>query len=129
MSYVEKTRKLRNTEDTHYNCAQSVIIPFAQNMKLTEALAHTLGAHFGSGMRHGSTCGAIIGALMVLDNLGYDEKDAMAILRQMKECHGATDCLTLLRTSLERDEPKKSHCNGLVYETVETLSTLISDKE
>lgn len=129
MNYTEKARELRNAEDTHYNCAQSVIIPFAQDMNLTEAQARALGAHFGGGMRHGSTCGAITGALMVLGNLGYDEKEAMAILCQMKERHGATDCSTLLRSSHERGEPKKSLCDGLVYEMVETLSALIGDKK
>ena len=129
MSYVEKARELRNAEDTHYNCAQSVIIPFAQDMKLTENQARALGAHFGTGMRHGATCGTITGALMVLGNLGYDEKEAMAILRQVKERYGATDCPTLLRASHERGDPKKSHCDGLVYEMVETLSSLIEDKK
>ena len=129
MNYVEKARELRNAEDIHYNCAQSVIIPFAKDMHLTEEQACALCAHFGSGMRHGSTCGTITGALMVLGNLGYDEKEAMTILRQMKERHGATDCPTLLQTSHDRNEPKKAHCDGLVYEMVEMLSALIGDKE
>ena len=128
MSYLEKARELRNAEDVHYNCAQAVLIPFARDMNLTEEQARALGAHFGSGMRHGSTCGTITAALMVLGNLGYDEKEAMAILRQMKERHGATDCPTLLRASQERNEPKKAHCDGLVYEIVETLSALIEEK-
>ena len=129
MSYVEKARELRNAEDTHYNCAQAVIIPFAEDMNLTEEQARALCAHFGGGMRHGSTCGTITGALMVLGNLGYDEKAVMAILHQMKERHGATDCPTLLRTSHERGEPKKSYCDGLVYEMVEALSALIGAKK
>lgn len=129
MSYIEKARELRNVEGAHYNCAQAVIIPFAKDMNLTEEQARALSAHFGGGMRHGSTCGTITGALMVLGNLGYDEKEVMAILRQVKERHGATDCPTLLRASHERGEPKKSHCDGLVYEMVETLSALIGDKK
>lgn len=129
MNYVEKARELRNAEGIHYNCAQAVIIPFAHEMNLTEEQACALCAHFGGGMRHGSTCGTITGALMVLGNLGYDEKEAMAILRQMKERHGATDCPTLLRTSHERGEPKKAHCDALVYEMVEMLSALIGDKK
>ena len=129
MSYIEKAQELRNAKDTTYNCAQSVIIPFAQDMGLSENQVCVLGSHFGAGMRHGSTCGAITGALMVLGCLGYDEKEAMAILHQMKERHGATDCPTLLRTSHERGEPRKAHCDGLVYEMVETLSALVRNKK
>lgn len=98
-------------------------------MHLTEEQACAPCAHFGSGMHHGPTCGTITGALMVLGNLNCDESKAMAILRQMKERHGATDCPTPLRTSHEHGEPKKTHCDGLVYEMVETLSTLVGNKK
>ena len=106
------------------NCAQSVVIPFAHEMGLTEEQAFALGAHFGSGMRHGSACGALSGALMVLGGLGYGDKEALALLRQVREAHGATDCATLLRTSRERGEDKKTHCDGLVFEMVEALDRI-----
>ena len=127
MTHMEKARELRASTDPHYNCCQSVLIPFAAEMGLTEGQATALGAHFGSGMRHGSTCGAVTGALMVLGALGYGEKDALALLRQVQEGHGATDCATLLRASRERGEIKKAHCDGLVFEMVEAVSRLTGE--
>ena len=43
-----------------------------------------LGAHFGSGMRHGGTCGALSGGMMVLGLAGYPEQEAAAL---MDLCH------------------------------------------
>lgn len=65
MDYVEKARALRADPAVHYNCCQAVLVTFADRLGLTPEQANALGAHFGSGMRHGSTCGAVSGALMV----------------------------------------------------------------
>lgn len=122
MSYLDRARELRASTDVHYNCCQSVLIPFAPQMGLTEQQAFALGSHFRSGMLHGSTCGALTGALMVLGSLGYGEEEARSLLRQVREAHGATDCATLLRTSRERGEVRKDHCDGLVFEMVNALT-------
>lgn len=121
MNHMEKARELRADTAVHHNCCQSVLIPFARELGLTEEQAFALGAHFGSGMRHGSACGALSGGLMVLGGLGYDEKQAMALLRRFRERHGATDCTTLLKTSHDRGEERKVHCDGLIYEIIEAL--------
>ena len=63
MDYVEKARALRADPAVHYNCCQAVQVTFADRLGLTPEQANALGAHFGSGMRHGSTCGAVSGAL------------------------------------------------------------------
>ena len=126
--YAEKARELRNDTSYVYNCAQAVVIPFAREMGLTEEQAMAITAHFGAGMRHGSTCGTVTGALMVLGSLGYNDKDAAALLRGGKERHGAVDCPTLLRTSHERGELRKDHCDGLVYEMVDILSALVKNR-
>lgn len=124
MEHMEKARQLRADTQVHYNCAQAVLIPFAQEAGLSEEQAFKMAAHFGSGMRHGSTCGAVTGALMALGLLGYDEKEATALLRQVREGHGALDCATLLKTSHEQGIPRKTHCDGIVFEMVEALDKL-----
>ena len=124
MNYMEHVRTLREDTQVHYNCCQSVLIPFAQELGLTRDQAFALGVHFGSGMRHGSTCGALSGALMVLGGLGLDGKQAQALIRTFRENHGATDCATLLKASHDRGELRKDHCDGLVYEMVKALSEL-----
>ena len=125
MTHMEKAKALRADTAVHYNCAQSVLIPFAAEMGLTEAQANAMGAHFGSGMRHGSTCGAVTGALMVLGLLGLEEHAATALMRKVREGHGALDCATLLRTSHEAGIPRKAHCDGLVFELVEAVEAIL----
>ena len=126
MEHMEKARQLRACTDIHYNCAQSLLVTFAEEMGLSEEQAYALGAHFGSGMRHGSTCGAITGALMVLGMLGYDEATATSLLRTVREGHGALDCATLLRTSHEAGIPRKQHCDGIVFEMLAAVEAIIA---
>lgn len=124
MNHMEDVRALRADIQTHYNCCQSVLIPFAQELGISREQAYALGAHFGSGMRHGATCGALSGALMVLGGLGCGEKEALEFIRAFRQNHGATDCAALLKASHERGEVRKDHCDGLVYEMVEALCAL-----
>ena len=128
MTNMEKARQLRADTQVHYNCAQAVLVAFAQEMGMTEEQAYNLGAHFGSGMRHGSTCGAVTGALMVLGMLGYDEKEAAALLHQVREGQGALDCATLLKSSHEKGIARKEHCDGLVFEMVEAVAQRLEKK-
>lgn len=128
MDKMEVARQLRGAVDKHYNCAQSVLVPFAGEMGLGEEQAYNLGAHFGSGMRHGSTCGALSGALMVLGAMGYGEQEAHAMLRSFREKNGCTDCAHLLAQSRERGEEKKPHCDRLVYECVQAVRDLTAGK-
>lgn len=125
MDHMEKARELRASTEVHYNCAQSLLVTFAKEMGLTEQQAYDLGSHFGSGMRHGSTCGALTSALMVLGMTGHDGKDATALMAQMRENHGALDCATLLKTSKEKGLSNKEHCDGLVYELVQAVEDLL----
>ncbi len=126
MSYMDKARQLRASTDVHYNCAQSVLVTFAAEMGLTEQQAYDLGAHFGSGMRHGGTCGALTGALMVLGMAGKGEgKTASDLVAQMRREHGALECAELLKTSKEQGIEKKAHCDGLVYEMVQAVEEIL----
>lgn len=124
MNHMEHARQLRAITQKHYNCCQSVLVPFANEMELSEEQAYALGAHFGSGMRHGSTCGALTGALMVLGAMGYGEQEAQALLRGFREKNGCTDCAHLLANAKERGEEKKPHCDRMVYECVQALLDL-----
>lgn len=125
MNRLEHARALRSSTDVHYNCCQSVLVPFAKEMGMTEEQVYALGAHFGSGIRHGSTCGAFVGSMMVLGALGYDDKQAAALIRQFKADHGDTTCAVLLKASHDRGEVRKDHCDGLVLEMVETLDRIL----
>jgi len=118
---MEKVRELRARTDVHFNCCQSVLVTFAEEMGLTEQQAYDLGANFGSGMRCGSTCGALTGALMVLGMTHCPPERADALRNKFRETHGDIACAALLKGSHDRGVPRKEHCDGLVYEAVEML--------
>ena len=121
MDKMEHARQLRAITDKHYNCCQSVLVPFAAELGLSEEQAYALCAHFGSGMRHGSTCGALTGALMVLGARGGGEQEAVELLNAFRKENGCTDCAHLLAAAKERGEEKKPHCDRLVYQCVQLL--------
>ncbi len=121
MTHLEKAQELRARTDVHFNCCQSVLVTFAEDMGLTEQQAFDLGANFGSGMRCGSVCGTLTGALMVLGMKGYDEEQSTAFLRKFREDHGEINCAALLKKSHEAGIPRKEHCDGLVFEVVQML--------
>ena len=121
MTHLEKAQELRARTDVHFNCCQSVLVAFAEDMGLTEQQAFDLGANFGSGMRCGSVCGTLTGALMVLGMKGYDEEQSTAFLRRFREDHGEINCAALLKKSHEAGIPRKEHCDGLVFQVVEAL--------
>ncbi len=126
MDRMEHVKALRASTEPHYNCCQSVLIPFAREMGLTEEQACALGSHFGAGMKHGSTCGALTGALMVLGMAGYGEEQSSALLRRFREDRGALTCAELLRASHDRGEARKDHCDGLVFYMTELLEQILA---
>ena len=121
MTHLEKAQELRARTDVHFNCCQAVLVAFAEDIGLTEQQAFDLGANFGSGMRCGSVCGTLTGALMVLGMKGYDEVASSAFLRKFREDHGAIECAALLKKSHDAGIPRKEHCDGLVFEVVQAL--------
>ena len=121
MTHLEKAKELRAHTDIHYNCCQAVLVTFAQEMGLTEEQAFDLGANFGSGMRCGSVCGTLTGALMVLGMTGYDQAQSDAFLRKFRSDHGEINCAALLKAAHEQGIPRKEHCDGLVFDVVQAL--------
>ena len=122
MTHLEKAQELRARTDKHFNCCQSVLVAFAEEMGLTEEQAYDLGANFGSGMRCGSVCGTLTGALMVLGMRGCDGEQSASLLRRFREEHGEINCAALLKKSHDAGIPRKEHCDGLVFDVVEALS-------
>lgn len=50
-----------------YNCAQAVLVPFADRFGLDRDMAFKIATPFGGGMGHtGQICGAVSGALMAI---------------------------------------------------------------
>ena len=121
MTHLEKARELRARTDVHFNCCQSVLAAFAEDMGLTEEQAYNLGANFGAGMRCGSACGALTGALRALGMTGRPPEEADALRHKFLEDHGEINCAALLKKSHDAGVPRKTHCDGLVFQAVELL--------
>ena len=63
-----------------FNCCQSVLAAFQDVIGLTETQCLTLGGGFGAGAGTGELCGAVTGAVMVLDLLTpADPGDVMGL--------------------------------------------------
>ena len=108
---MDRSKELRKDQAVHYNCAQAVLVPFAEKKGLSAEQARGIAANFGSGMRIGQVCGAITGGLMVLGLYGAgQEADSREFLTRMK-VHGK--------------EQKKPHCDNMVFEAVEIVEDML----
>lgn len=65
--HLDEAKNLRKSQERHYNCAQSVLIPFAKEAGLDVETAYKIASGFGSGMKTGKVCGAITGEPWLLD--------------------------------------------------------------
>lgn len=125
MDKITKAQALRDAADTHYNCAQAVVMACAEECGLTDEAACRLAAHFGGGMRCGATCGAVTGALMVLGMAGKDEAAAKALVARFKEKNTHLDCVDLLRKAAAEGEGRKLHCDRMVCDAVTLIEELL----
>lgn len=116
---IEKAMSLRNTA-TCPNCAETIMLTFADKMGLSPEQAKTLGTNFGGGMKSGSVCGAVTSALMVLGTLGANDPAAAGkVQRRSKEKHeGMINCVDLLRANAEAGGQKKTHCDAMIREAI-----------
>jgi C_GCAxxG_C_C family probable redox protein len=128
--YYEKAETLRAITTPHYNCAQSVVLAFAEDAGITDETGYALAANFGAGMKIGSTCGAMTGGLMVLGLFGIDDPQTVgSYFRTLRDNHqGCIDCTDLLRISKEQGQEKKAHCDALVYEVVELVEQILRSR-
>lgn len=121
MTKREDMSALRADAEVHYNCAQAVLIPFAEDMGLTREQAGLLTQNFGGGMGCGGTCGALIGTMMALGGLGLPLDRRQELVRRFQEENGALDCASLTRAAAQRGEPKRISCDCIIARCVEFL--------
>lgn len=71
---MDRSEKAKELFLSGYNCAQSVMLSFADDLKFSKELAQKVAAGFGGGMgKRQETCGAVTGAIMVLGLLRGEE--------------------------------------------------------
>ncbi len=127
MDKLTEAQTLRDAADTHYNCCQAVVMPYAHECGMDQNAAKCLCAHFGGGMRHGSTCGAVTGALMVLGMQGKDEAATKELLTRFKEQNTHLSCAELLRKAAAEGEGRKPHCDRMVANAVALLEEILKE--
>ena len=127
--FLKRAEELRAIETPHYNCAQSVFIPFAEKAGMDTDTARRIAACFGGGMKRGSVCGAVTGGLMALGLYGLDTPEIISSYhKKLMEAHdGELNCADLLRTLKEKGGEKKLFCDGIVFESVRLVCELLSD--
>lgn len=98
-----ETRKHIAAEKKHcgsHNCAQAIVHTYADIAGMDEQLAMNVANAFGAGMGNmEGTCGALVGAGIVLGMLNKDKAKAMKDMRQImmkfQARNGATQCKVL----------------------------------
>jgi len=111
------TEKAIDSFKAGYNCAQSVLLAFKEDLGFDEKLASAVSVGFGGGMgRLQEKCGAVTGAFMVIglysskthqDNLSRKNHSYQLIQQfdqQFKSIHHTTQCSELLGCDLRTEE-------------------------
>ena len=128
--YVKKAEQLRNDAEKHYNCAQAVILPFAEDLNLSEETLMKLTSNFGGGMKMASVCGTVTAGAMVLGLFGMDDVRILnSFYRRIKDKHeGHLMCADLLKLNAEKGLPKKPHCDQMVYDSVQFVYEILKEQ-
>jgi C_GCAxxG_C_C family probable redox protein len=98
-----ESRKLiaaENKRCNSHNCAQAILHTYADVAHISEEEAMEIAAAFGGGMGNmEGTCGALVGAGIVLGLVNKDKVKSMKQMRQVmskfQERNGATQCKLL----------------------------------
>ncbi|MBQ8554368.1 MAG: C_GCAxxG_C_C family protein [Clostridia bacterium] len=126
---LDRAKELRAIVTPHYNCGQSVILPFAETLGMDEDTVMRFGANFGRGMKGGALCGAIAGGLVVLGLYGVEDPVSTATFyKRLRASHPeGLDCATLLRLNVERGGERKPHCDAMVYEVITIVEDMLRE--
>ena len=96
-----------------HNCAQAIVHTYADIAGLDEQTAMNVGNAFAAGMGNmEGTCGALVGAGMVLGMVNKDKAKSMKRMREImtkfQERNGATQCKLLkgvgTKAAIEREQ-------------------------
>jgi C_GCAxxG_C_C family probable redox protein len=126
-----KAEKAISSFKAGYNCAQSVVLAFSDELGFDENQALSMSVGFGGGMgRLQEKCGAVTGAFMVIglytskkyeDNLSR-KNHSYAMIQQFdqrfKSLHQTTQCRDLLNCDLKTDEGHAFAVENKLFERI-----------
>lgn len=135
--------------DNKFNCSQSVLTAFAEELGLTEDESLRVSCAFGGGMgRQQHTCGAVTGAAMALGlkyGKGRNDSDdkklqtydkTIELFEEFNKLNGSTNCRTLLNNLDMRNEDElrlineqnlfHSNCRKYVADAVKITERILA---
>ncbi|MDE7443429.1 MAG: C-GCAxxG-C-C family protein [Muribaculaceae bacterium] len=123
MNESRVARAVEKKASGKYNCAQAVACTYCDLAGLDEDTMRNVANAFGSGMGCGEgTCGALVGAGMVLGLIRKDRMQSMkemkTLITRFKELNGSTVCKEL--KGLLTGSPLRE-CNGCVADAASLL--------
>lgn len=111
------------------DCSQVVVGVFADELGITTEEAYKMAAAFGGGMGLGETCGAVVGAMIVLglkyghhDVEHMEQKDIMnakraEFLQKFQEKYSVCNCKGLLKHDISKPEEMQQILDeGLLFD-------------
>ena len=140
---TERQEKAKAAFSGGYNCAQSVLLAFSEDIGLGDEALLRISSGFGSGMgRMQETCGALTGGMMVISYLygKYKPVDPVskersvemigAFVKAFRKKHQQSSCFNLLGLDLSTEEGRqkqkedpsyKKKCTTFVTDAVDIL--------
>lgn len=120
---------VENKRSGRFNCAQSVACAYAGVAGMDSAVAERLTSAFGTGMGcMEGTCGALIGAGVIVSAVSLDRVSAMKSMRGIVSAfhakNGATVCKLL--KGIESGVPLRS-CDGCVEDAACLLQDFLRE--
>ena len=147
---MDHSEKALSLFDNNFNCAQSVLTSFAEELGLTEDELLRVSSAFGGGIgRQQFTCGAVTGAAMALGlkfgkgkndsddkkQLTYDK--TVEMFDEFTRLNGSTNCRKLLNDLDMRDENEHAeieaqnlfhtNCRKYVVDAVKITEQIINN--
>lgn len=147
----KKTEEARKLFEEGFSCSQAVFTPYAEEQGIPREKALKLSQVLGGGVSHmGLTCGAVMGALLVLglhfgrsraeDRAAKDLTYALAqkFCQRFTELHGSINCSDLIGCSLKTPHGLalatekglfQKYCTGFVEDACRLLEELLDEGE
>ncbi|MFW5758288.1 MAG: C-GCAxxG-C-C family protein [Bacteroidota bacterium] len=144
---IQKKELAKQAFYNGYNCAQTVLKSFKNEFDFDDVMAMGMSAGFGGGMgKMQKTCGAVTGAFMVLglycaqkysDNIMIKQETgtmSAAFHQKFLELNNTSNCIELLKTSLNTREGKKYYdqqnlrqkvCQKCIYDAIDIVEGII----
>ena len=112
-----------------HNCAQAIVCTYADQIGLDDATARNVGNAFAAGMGNmEGTCGALVGAGIVLGMATKDKAQSMKAMRQVmtqfQQRNGATQCRLLKGVGTKE---MLRECPDCVADAAEFLEAQLSE--